>query len=51
MHVVSRRVFEPSLLRGSVQSVRREVRLVFVDVRGVHVRLITMGRMSTSAPG
>jgi hypothetical protein len=26
------------------------VRLVIVDVRGVHVRLMTMGSMSTSAP-
>jgi hypothetical protein len=34
-----------------VRRVRREVRLAMVDVCGVPVRLMTMGRMSTSVPG
>jgi hypothetical protein len=34
MRVVSRRVSEISLSGGSVRSVRREVRLVMVDVQG-----------------
>jgi hypothetical protein len=36
---------------GSVRRVRREVRLAMVDECGVPVRLMTMGRMSTSVPG
>jgi hypothetical protein len=35
----------------SVRRVRREVRLVMVDEGGVLVRLVTMGRMSTSVLG
>jgi hypothetical protein len=46
MRVVSRRVLEMSLSGGSVRSVRREVRLVMVDVWGVPMRLMTMRRMS-----
>jgi hypothetical protein len=34
-----------------MQRVRREVILVMVDECGVPVRLMTMGRMSTSVPG
>jgi hypothetical protein len=34
-----------------VRRVRREIRLVMVDECGVPVRLMTMGRMSTSVPG
>jgi hypothetical protein len=34
-----------------VRRVRREVRLVMVDECGVPVRLMTMGRMSTSVHG
>jgi hypothetical protein len=47
---VSSRVFDMSLSRGSVQRVRREVRLIVVDESGVPVRLMTMRRMSTSVP-
>jgi hypothetical protein len=39
------------LPRGSVRRVRREVRLVMVDEYGVHVRLMTMGSMSTIVHG
>jgi hypothetical protein len=48
---VSNRAFEMSLSGGSVRRVRREVRLVMVDVCGIPVRLMTMGRMSTSVHG
>jgi hypothetical protein len=48
---VSGRVFEMSLSGGIVRRVRREVRLVMVDACGVHVRPVTMGRMSTSVLG
>jgi hypothetical protein len=48
---VSRRVFETSLSGGSMRRVRREVRLVMVDECGVPVRLMKMGRMSTSVHG
>jgi hypothetical protein len=51
IRVVSSRVFEKSSSGGSVRTVRRKVRLVIVDVRGVHVRLIIVGSMSTSVPG
>jgi hypothetical protein len=47
----SSRALEMSLSRGSVRAVIREVRLVMVDECGVPVRLMTMGRMSTSVPG
>jgi hypothetical protein len=47
----SSRTLEMSLSRGSVRSVSKEVRLVMVDECGVPVRLMTMGRMSTSVPG
>jgi hypothetical protein len=40
-----------SLSGGSVRRVRREVSLAMVDECGVPVRLMTMGRMSTSALG
>jgi hypothetical protein len=51
MRDVSSRVFEMRLSGGSVQRVRREVRQAMVDECGVPVRLITMGRMSTSVLG
>jgi hypothetical protein len=52
IHDVSSLVLETmSLAGGSVRRVRRDVRLVMVDVWGVPVRLMTMGRMSTSIPG
>jgi hypothetical protein len=50
MRVVSSRVLEMSLSGGSVRAVSREVRLVMVDACGVPVRLMTMGRMSTTVP-
>jgi hypothetical protein len=34
-----------------MRRVRREVRLEMVDECGVHVWLMTMGRMSTNVPG
>jgi hypothetical protein len=51
MRDVSSRVLEMSLSGGSLRSVSREVRLVMVDVCGVPLRLMTMGRMSTSVHG
>jgi hypothetical protein len=51
MRDVSSRALAMSLSGGSVRRVRREVRLAMVDVCGVPVRLMTMGRMSTSVPG
>jgi len=51
MRDVSRRVLVMSLSGGSVRRVSREVRLSMVDECGVPVRLMTMGRMSTSVPG
>ena len=51
MRDVSRRVLVMSLSGGSVRMVSREVRLSMVDECGVPVRLMTMGRMSTSVPG
>jgi hypothetical protein len=51
MRDVSSRALEMSLSGGSVRSVSREVRLTMVDECGVPVRLVTMGRMSTSVPG
>jgi hypothetical protein len=48
MRDVSSCAFEMSLSGGSVRRVRREVRVVMVDECGVPVRLMTMGRMSTS---
>jgi hypothetical protein len=51
MRDVSRRALEMSLSGGSVRVVSREVRLVIVEECGVHVRLITMGRMSTTVRG
>jgi hypothetical protein len=47
---VSSLVLEMSLSGVSVRRVRREVRLVMVDVWGVFVRIMTMGKMSTSVP-
>jgi hypothetical protein len=51
MRDVSSRALETSLSGGFVRSVSREVRLTMVDECGVPVRLITMGRMSTSVHG
>jgi hypothetical protein len=51
MLVVASRMCETCLPGGLLQRVRREVRLVIGDVWGVRVRLMTMGRMSTSVPG
>jgi hypothetical protein len=51
MRDVSRRALEMSLLGGSVRAVSREVRLVMVEECGVPLRLMTMGRMSTTVPG
>jgi hypothetical protein len=51
MRDVSSRALEMSLSGGSVRRVRREVKLAMVDECGVPVRLMTMGRMSTSVPG
>jgi hypothetical protein len=51
MRDVSMRALEMSLSRGSVRRVRREVKVVMVDECGAPVRLMTMGRMSTSVPG
>jgi hypothetical protein len=48
---VSSRALEMILSGGSVRVVSREVRLAMVDECGVPVRLMTMGRMSTSVPG
>jgi hypothetical protein len=42
--------FRDEFFRGLVRRMRREVRLVMVDERGVTVRLMTMGKMSTSVP-
>jgi hypothetical protein len=50
MRDVSRRALEMTLSGGSIRAVSREVRLVMVEECGVHVRLITMGRMSTTVP-
>jgi hypothetical protein len=51
MRAVSSRDFDISLSGGSVRRVRREVRLATMEVWGVHVRLMMMGRMSTVVPG
>jgi hypothetical protein len=51
MQDVSSRAFQVSLSGGSVRRVMREVRLAMVDDCGVPVRLMTMGRMSTTVPG
>jgi hypothetical protein len=51
MRDVSSRVLEKTLSGGSVRNASREVRLAMVDECGVPVRLMTMGRMSTSVPG
>jgi hypothetical protein len=51
MRDVSNRALEMSLLGGSARRVRREVRHAMVDECGVPVRLMTMGRMSTSVRG
>jgi hypothetical protein len=51
MRDVSRRALEMSLPGGSVRAVSRVVRIAMVDECGVPVRLVTMGRMSTSVPG
>jgi hypothetical protein len=51
MRDVSSRALNMSLSRGSVRRVSIEVRLVMVDERDVPVRLMTMGKMSTSVPG
>jgi hypothetical protein len=50
MRDVSSRALEMSLSGGSVWAVSREVRLVMVDECGLPVRLMTMGRMSTTVP-
>jgi hypothetical protein len=51
MRDVSRRALEMSLSGGSVRALSREVRLVMVEECGVHVRLMTMGTMSTTVHG
>ena len=51
MRDVSSRALQMSLSGGSVRRVRREVRLAMVDECGVPVRLMTIGKMSTSVPG
>jgi hypothetical protein len=51
MRDVSSRALEMSLSGGSVRRVNRDVRLEMVDECGVPVRLMTMGRMSTSVTG
>jgi hypothetical protein len=51
MRDVSRCALETRLSGGSVRVVSREVRLVMVEECGVLVRLMTMGRMSTTVPG
>jgi hypothetical protein len=51
MRVVSSRALAMSLSGGSLRAVSREVRLVIVDECGVPVRLMTMGKMSTTVPG
>jgi hypothetical protein len=50
MRDVSSRVFEMSLSGGSLRRVKKEVRLVMMDECGVHLLLMTIGRMSTSVP-
>jgi hypothetical protein len=50
MRADSRRVLEISLSGGSMHNVKREVRLVLVDVWGGSVRLVTMGRTSIYVP-
>jgi hypothetical protein len=49
--VVSRRDIQMTLSRGYLRSVRREVRMVMVDVWGVPVRIMTTGRTSTAPSG
>jgi hypothetical protein len=51
MRNMSSRALEMSLSGAYVRSVSREVRLTMVDECGVPVRLMTMGRMSTSVHG
>jgi hypothetical protein len=51
MRDVSSRALEMILSRGSVRRVSREVRLAMVVECGVPVRLMTMGRMSTTVRG
>jgi hypothetical protein len=51
MRDVPSRALEMSLSGGSVRRVSREVRLVMVDECGVSVRIMTMGRTSTSVHG
>jgi hypothetical protein len=51
MRDMSSRALEMSLSGGSVRRVNRDVRLEMVVECGVPVRLMTMGRMSTSVPG
>jgi hypothetical protein len=51
MRDVPMRALEMSLSGGFVRVVSKEVRLVMVDMCGVLVRLMTMGRMSTTVPG
>jgi hypothetical protein len=43
--------FRDEFVKGYVRRVRREVRLVIVEECGVPVRLMTMGRMSTTVHG
>jgi hypothetical protein len=50
MRDVPSRALEMSLSRGSLRRASRDVRLEMVDECGVPVRLVTMGRMSTSVP-
>jgi hypothetical protein len=50
MRELSTRVLEMSLSGRYVRSVSREVRLAMMDKCGVPMRLMTMGRMSTSVP-
>jgi hypothetical protein len=51
MRDVSGSALDMSLSGGSLRSLSKEVKLVMVDECGVPVRLMTMGRMSTSVPG
>jgi hypothetical protein len=51
MRYVSSLALKMSLSGGSVRRVSREVKLAMVEECGVPVRLMTMGRISTSVPG
>jgi hypothetical protein len=51
MRDVSSRAFEMRMSGRSMRRVRSKMRLVVVDECGVPIRLMTMGKMSTSVPG